>query len=253
MDSKSFAVGFRVQHTQDFINETQYGSFKEKLNAAPYKVTAKARDDRGVYSFCMCPGGYVVNASSEAGLLAVNGMSYSMRDGVNANSAIIVSVSKEDYPGDGPLAGIEFQRMLEKNAYDLCKGKIPVQLYGDFKENQSSTKEGNISVEVKGLYEFSNLRGIMPENLNQAFIDGMEQIGTKIPGFNAYDVVMAGIESRTSSPVRIHRDDRLMSNVKGLYPCGEGAGYAGGITSAAADGIFVAEEITKTYYLKNTI
>lgn len=248
MEAKSFAVGFRLQHPQEMIDRMQYGSAKDQFPPASYKVTAKAGDGRGVYSFCMCPGGYVVNASSEEGHLAVNGMSYSKRDGKNANSAIIISVTPEDYPEKGALGGISFQRMIEKRAYELCSGKIPVQLYGDFVKNIPSIELGDIAAEMKGEYALSNLRGILPEALNQAFMEGMEQLGHKIKGFDRADAVMAGIESRTSSPVRIHRDERLMSNVYGLYPCGEGAGYAGGITSAAADGIFVAEQITKTFF-----
>lgn len=248
MEPKSFAVGFRVQHPQEMIDNMQYGGTNGHFPPASYKVTAKTSGGRGVYSFCMCPGGYVVNASSESGMVAVNGMSYHKRDGRNANSAIIVSVTPEDYPGEGALCGIAFQRTLEKRAYEAAEGKIPVQLYGDFVDGKKSIQSGKIGVEVKGQYAFSNLRHILPEELNRAFMEGMEQFGRKIKGFDGKDTVMAGIESRTSSPVRIVRDGQLMSNIRGVYPCGEGAGYAGGITSAAADGIYVAEQIVKTYF-----
>lgn len=248
MEAKSFAVGFRVQHPQEMIDDLQYGTAKEFFPPAPYKVTAQTSQNRGVYSFCMCPGGYVVNASSEEGYLAINGMSYSKRDGVNANSAIIVSVTKDDFPDEGPLSGISFQRMLEKRAYDAATGKIPIQLFGDFVLDQKTTKLGSVSAQMKGEYELANLRHIMPETLNEAFMEGMKLIGQKMKGFDSPDTVMAGIESRTSSPVRICRDESLMSNIRGLYPCGEGAGYAGGITSAAADGMYVAEQITKTFF-----
>ena len=247
MEPKSFAVGFRVQHPQQMINESQYAKAWEQFPAASYKLTAQTSSDRGVYSFCMCPGGYVVNASSEKGYLAVNGMSYSGRDGKNANSAIIVSVTPEDFPSKDALGGIRFQRMIEKKAFEAANGKIPIQLLGDFKKNTCSEKAGNIGVEVKGQYAFANLRQILPEECNIAFLEGMENFGHKIQGFDSDDVIMAGVESRTSSPVRITRDEDLMSNIKGLYPCGEGAGYAGGITSAAADGIFVAEKIIHKY------
>lgn len=247
MEAKSFAVGFRVQHSQEMINKSQYGTCEAKLPAANYKVTAQTKSGRGVYSFCMCPGGYVVNASSEEGGVCVNGMSYSGRDGANANSAIIVSVTPEDFDKKDALSGVRFQRQLEEKAFSLAKGKIPVQLYGDFKENKESTKVLGTSVEVKGEYALTNLRPILPEALNEAFVEGMTGIGRKIKGFDAEDVILCGVESRTSSPLRILRNETLMSNIEGLYPCGEGAGYAGGITSAAVDGIRVAEQIVSTY------
>jgi hypothetical protein len=247
MEPKNFAVGFRVQHPQQMINESQYGTAWAQFPAAAYKLTAQTSGGRGVYSFCMCPGGYVVNASSEAGLLAVNGMSYSRRDGENANSAVIVSVTPEDFPDKDVLGGMHFQRMIEKRAFEAGCGRIPLQLYKDFKDNICSEKTGEIFPAVKGQYSFGNLRNILPDELNEAFIEGMEQFGHKIKGFDRDDVILAGVESRTSSPVRIKRDENLMSNIRGLYPCGEGAGYAGGITSAAADGIFIAEQIIKDH------
>ncbi|MCH5342550.1 MAG: FAD-dependent oxidoreductase [Acetatifactor sp.] len=272
MEAKSFAVGFRVEHPQEMINLSQYGVKESgKLGAAAYKVTAKTSSGRGVYSFCMCPGGYVVNASSEEGHLAVNGMSYSGRDGVNANSAIIVSVTPQDYGSDEPLSGIAFQRKLEEKAYRLAKGKIPVQRYGDFREAvKGSAKSGaepekikamqpaddnlkiadtsRITPQCKGDYEWADLSSILPEECNQAFVEGMEVFGRQIKGFDRSDTVLLGVESRTSSPVRICRGENLQSDgVRGLYPCGEGAGYAGGITSAAMDGIRVAEKIAEEF------
>jgi len=247
MEPKSFAVGFRIQHPQEMISRLQYGDMWEKLPAADYKVTAQTSGGRGVYSFCMCPGGYVVNASSENGMLAVNGMSYSGRDGKNANSAMIISVTPTDFDGKDALCGVRFQKELEQKAYQLAEGKIPIQLYGDFVNNQASTEAKDVSVEVKGQYAFCNLRGVLPIALEEAFMEGMEQIGQRIKGFDREDAVLAGVESRTSSPVRITRDENLVSSLAGLYPCGEGAGYAGGITSAAVDGIRVAEAIVKKY------
>lgn len=247
MEPKSFAVGFRMQHLQADINQTQYGDIPYSMPAAAYKVTAQTESGRGVYSFCMCPGGYVVNASSEAGRLAVNGMSYHDRAGLNSNSAMIVSVTPEDFPEQGPLSGVAFQRMIEENAYCIADGKVPLQRYSDFKANQPSIGCGKIQPQLKGQYAYGNLRTILPEALNESFIEGMEQIGQKIKDFNHDDVLMAGIESRTSSPIRITRDETLNSNILGLYPCGEGAGYAGGITSAAADGIYVAQKIAEKY------
>ncbi len=262
MEAKPFAVGFRVEHDQKLINESQYGSFyADKLPAASYKVTAKTKDGRGVYSFCMCPGGYVVNASSEENRLCVNGMSYSKRDSKSANSAIIVTISPEDYGDEHPLSGITFQRMLEERAYHVGQGKIPVQTYGSFKEKVCSKDElaqnaGGISLDesqqnllpsIKGQYVYTDITGVLPHNLNKDIVEGMEQFGRSIKGFNAPDALLLAVESRTSSPVRILRQENLQSQVTGLYPCGEGAGYAGGITSAAMDGIKVAEAIVQKY------
>ena len=250
MEAKAFAVGMRVEHPQSMINESQYGSADAGiLGAAAYKVAAKTSLGRGVYSFCMCPGGYVVNASSEEGYLAVNGMSYSDRSGQNANSAIIVSVTPEDFGCDHPLAGIYFQRELEKKAFTLGQGKIPVQRYGNFKKSVVKKTDGEfqgaeeITPCTKGDYSFADLTQLLPEECNTAFVEGMEQFGKMIKGFDRPDALLLGVESRTSSPVRIHRNDQLQSEIVGLYPCGEGAGYAGGIVSAAMDGVRIAEEI----------
>ena len=254
MEAKSFAVGFRVEHPQEMINESQYGRKDAGgLGAAPYKVTARTSTGRGVYSFCMCPGGYVVNASSEEGRLCVNGMSYSGRDSYNANSAIIVAVTPEDFGSDHPLAGVEFQRRLEEKAFAAGGGKIPMQRYGAFKAAVMGEKAAETNIEAgfvpltKGAYQSADLTGILPKECNQAFVEGMEHFGRIIKDFNRPDASMLGVESRTSSSVRIHRDETLQSQVRGLYPCGEGAGYAGGITSAAMDGMRIAEEIAKEY------
>lgn len=246
MEAKAFAVGFRVEHPQEMINAHQYrGADMRGLPPASYKVTSSYPTGRGVYSFCMCPGGYVVNASSEKGCLAVNGMSYQKRDGRNANSAVIVSVTPEDFPGGGAhlLAGVAFQRELEKRAYALGGGKIPQQLYGDYKMGRISTGFGDFPSQAKGACKFAELGGLLPEAMRQAFISGMERFAGYIPGFNRYDAVLSGVESRTSSPVRILRDGQFQSGIAGIYPCGEGAGYAGGIMSAAMDGMKVAEAI----------
>ncbi|MBR5578071.1 MAG: FAD-dependent oxidoreductase [Lachnospiraceae bacterium] len=246
MAAKPFAVGFRVEHPREMIDERQYGKeCPSCLMAAEYKVTAKSEEGRGVYSFCMCPGGYVVNASSENGHLAVNGMSYSDRAGKNSNSAIIVAVTPEDYPNQGPLGGVAFQRQLEKKAFQLAGGKVPVQYYKDFKkksEHSGIIPEG-FQPQIKGEFEFAKVNEILPEKLNQSFIQGMEHFHHLIPGFADDYAVVAGVESRTSSPLRILRNEYGESEFRGLYPCGEGAGYAGGITSAAMDGIFIAEQV----------
>ena len=268
MEAKSFAVGFRVEHPQELINLSQYAQRRpEALPPASYKLTAKTSEGRGVYSFCMCPGGYVVNASSEPGRLAVNGMSYSGRNGKNANSAIIVSVTPQDYGAGGPLAGIQFQRMLEERAFRAAGGAVPVQRYADYagteRENGSAVAEADGMVRekrerhvpadfapaIKGAWKFADLRDILPSSVRKAFLEGMEAFDRIIPGFADDAVCLSGVESRTSSPVRIPRDETLQSSVRGLYPCGEGAGYAGGITSAAMDGMRVAEAIAARYQI----
>lgn len=257
MEAKAFAVGLRTEHPQKLINDSQYGSEEpEFLPPASYKLTARTKEGRGVYSFCMCPGGYVVNASSEDGRLAVNGMSYSKRDTENANSAIVVSVTPQDYGSSHPLSGLAFQRKLEEKAYAVGKGKVPVERYGDFKRAVIGQPQGKAESEedleeylpqIKGQWQFAPVHHIMPEALNRAFVEGMEAFGRIIDGFAMDQTLLSGIESRTSSPVRIHRDASGQSKIRGLYPCGEGAGYAGGITSAAMDGIRIAELIAKEY------
>lgn len=270
MEPKPFAVGFRVEHPQKLINQAQYGMEEnEILGSAPYKLTASI-NGRGVYSFCMCPGGYVVNASSEEGHLAVNGMSYYKRDSKNANSAVIITISPSDY-GDGtdPLSGVAFQRELERKAYLAGKGSVPVERFGDFREaalqGEANKKDdtflpdaAQVSIRkekdaergmaefspcIKGAWQFGKVHEILPEELSRDFALGMEDFSKVIPGFADDSVLIEGVESRTSSPIRILRDEHLESDIRGLFPCGEGAGYAGGITSAAMDGIKVAEEI----------
>lgn len=259
MTQKDFAVGFRVEHPQSKINLAMYGNDENVtkiLGAAPYKLTYKSSFGKGVYSFCMCPGGYVVNASSEKERLCINGMSYSKRDGQNANSAIIMTVGTQEFGSDHPLAGIEFQRKIENNAYKAAQGKIPVQYYRDFKNSVEGTNTSINDLDIlfenkpqtKGQYEFTDVTKVLNDNINKAFIEGMEYFGKIINGFNDDYTLVSAIEARTSSPVRIERDESFQSTShKGLYPCGEGAGYAGGITSAAMDGIKVAEAIAKIY------
>lgn len=247
MEVKNFAVGFRVEHPQAMINEALYGRQNVEMPASPYKVTANFPNGRGVYSFCMCPGGYVVNSSSEEKRLVVNGMSYSGRNSSTANSAIIISVTTEDFGGSDPLAGMRYQQKLEEKAFKLCSGKIPQQLYGDYCENRISTAYGDFSSNAKGLCQFANLRDLFHSDIENSFINGMQHFAQIVPGFDRKDAILSGIESRTSSPLRILRNENFESMIKGLYPCGEGAGYAGGITSAAMDGIKVAEAIIKKY------
>lgn len=248
MQAKSFAVGVRMEHPQEMMNISQYGKdYPSCLPAAAYKVTRQTGGGRGVYSFCMCPGGYVVNASSEEGRLAVNGMSYQARDSRNANSAMIVTVTPEDFGSSDVLAGVEFQRKLERAAFRLGNGNIPVQLFGDFCRNTASAVLGEVEPCMKGKYELSNVREIFPKELSAALEEGIRGCDALIHGFSRADAVLSGVESRTSSPVRILRNEDFESDIRGLYPCGEGAGYAGGITSAAMDGLKIAEAIAKKY------
>ena len=247
MSSKPFAIGVRIMHPQDMINKSQYGDVV--LPPASYKLTHKAKNGRGVYSFCMCPGGFVVNASSGENRLVINGMSNHNRGEYCANSAIIVTVSDKDF-GNEVLSGIEFQRNLESKTYEVGDSFIPVQLYKDFKNNKVSTSFGEFNPVIKGNYKFCNLNDIFPEDIINALIEGIDSFGKKIKGFDRDDAILAAIESRTSSPVRIIRDDNFESNIKGIYPIGEGAGYAGGITTSAIDGLKVVEKLLFDY---NTI
>ena len=246
MESKSFAVGIRIQHPQEMINESQYGSYSKYLKPASYKLTYQTNKKRGVYSFCMCPGGYVVNASSEKEKLVINGMSNNKRETENANSAIVVTVTPNDY-GTSPLDGIEFQRNLERKAYEVGSGKIPIQLLKDYYENKKTLKLEEVNPIFKGNYQLSNINEIFPDYINDSIKEAIVNFGTKIKGYDRSDAIVAGVESRTSSPVRINRNDEYMCNIRGIYPCGEGAGYAGGITTSAMDGIKVAESIMSFY------
>ncbi len=247
MKAKPFAIGVRIEHPQEMINNNQYGKELSKLlPPASYKLTYTTKENRGVYSFCMCPGGYVVNASSEKNHLAINGMSNYKRDTKNANSALVVTVTPNDF-GNNPLDGIKFQRQLEELAYQKGNGLIPVQLYKDFKNNIKTTELGEIIPINKGGYTFSNLNEILPEYISKSLKEAIPYFNNKIKGYSRDDAVISAIESRTSSPVHIERDELGQSNIKGIYPCGEGSGYAGGITTAAMDGIKVAEFIAKNY------
>lgn len=273
MEAKAFAVGFRMEHPQTMIQESQYGVSAHKLPAAPYKVTAQTSSGRGVYSFCMCPGGKVVNASSETGYLAVNGMSYHARDGKNANSAIVVTVNPTDmtewveqWKSDNNrdawtsmplsevmmsrhpvLAAMNFQRVIERRAYEQMQGKVPVQLFGDYCQHIASTGYGEVTPDICGAHDLGQVRNILPVELGNAIEEGIHMFGSQIRGFDREDALLSGVESRTSSPVRILRNESMESAVAGLYPCGEGAGYAGGITSAAVDGLKMAEAIVSRY------
>jgi uncharacterized protein len=247
MERKAFAIGVRVEHPEEMIARNQYGeAWKHpSLPVADYKLTHRAADGRGVYSFCMCPGGTIVNASSEAGHVVCNGMSDFARDGRNANSAIVVQVGPEDFGGGGPLAGVAFQRQWEELAFKAGGGdlSLPVQTLADFAAGRVSAALSSIKPDVRGLWRLGEISGALPPYVSRDIVEAMAAFDRKIKGFAQPDTVLAGVETRTSSPVRILRDEACESPIKGLFPCGEGAGYSGGIMSSAVDGIKVAEAI----------
>lgn len=250
MEPKPFAMGLRIEHKRADIDVMKYGDdpeYAKLLPAADYKMTHQASNGRAVYSFCMCPGGYVVNASSEHGETCVNGMSYSGRDGENSNSAIVVNVTPEDYGSDHPLAGMKFQRRWEKAAYEAGQGAVPVQLFGDYRRDIPTEKLGGVKPQIKGKYRLTSLKCCLPEYIKDAIIEGVVSFDKRMPGYSSDDAVLSGIEARTSSPVRMIRGDELRCEGTCIYPCGEGAGYAGGITSAAVDGMKVAEAIASRF------
>ncbi len=254
MNAKSFAVGFRFIHPQSLVNYWSYGTEDADtlgLPPADYKVTNTASNGVRVYSFCMCPGGYVVNASSETGRICVNGMSEYKRDGRYANSAIIAAVDPDDFvqdvvSKDHPLAGMYFQRNVEEEAHRRGCGDLPVQYFTDYEKNTESSEIRDLTDCVKGRTKPAGLRFIYSDKIDEAIIESVHKFGYTRKDFDA-ESVMVGVETRTSSPIRIERYDTLESDIKGLYPCGEGAGYAGGIVSAAADGIRCAEKIIERY------
>ncbi len=249
MVQKPFSVGVRIEHLQSDINKALYGEFAENknLSAADYKLACHLKNGRGVYTFCMCPGGEVINSSSERGGLTVNGMSNSRRDGINSNSALLVGIEPTDFSGDDVLAGCRLQEKIEKCAFDLNKGNVPVDTVGHFVfgEEFEITK---VEPTVKPQYDFGDFTKIFPEFVTESLKEGIKEFGKKISGFDAPWAVLTAPETRSSAPVRILRNESMESiSVKGLYPCGEGAGFAGGIVSAAVDGMEVAERIINLY------
>lgn len=252
-EQKPFAIGVRIEHLQSMIDENQYGKMAghKRLKAADYRLSySSIKYQRPCYSFCMCPGGIVVAAASEDGRLVTNGMSEYKRDMKNANSAIVVGVTAEDFKSNHPLAGVEFQRYYEKLAYKAGGGnyKAPVQLVSDLFKDKVSNRIGNVKPSYTGGYVFSDLKKCLPDYVIPVIKEGLLEFDRKIKGFASNDAVLTGIETRTSSPVRITRDDKYESvTIEGFYPCGEGAGYAGGIVSAAVDGIRTAEKIMQKY------
>lgn len=249
MEQKPFAMGVRIEHLQEDINKALYGDFwdSEYLGAADYKLWTHLENGRGVYTFCMCPGGEVINASSEENALAVNGMSMSRRDGKNANSALLVNVNPEDFGSDDIFAGCELQKKIEETAYNIGKGDVPITTVGHFCFGENM-KIGRVKPTVKPKYTFADFEKIFPEFITDSLKQGIKIFGTKIRGFDSHDAILTAPETRSSSPIRMVRNENMQSvTIENLYPCGEGAGYAGGIVSAAVDGILAAEKIIEKY------
>lgn len=245
MEKKNFSVGVRIEHKQQMINESQYGENpKLKLPPAEYKL-AYHGEDRSCYTFCMCPGGTVMASSSEEGTIVTNGMSTFARDGENANSAVLVNITPEDFKGDFPLEGMYFQQELEEKAFKLggSNYNAPIQRVEDFLNNTKSTFIGEVKPTYKPGVTLANLQEILPDFVTKTLKEGLIYFDKKIAGFASADAILTGVETRSSSPVTIKRNEQKMASVQGIYPCGEGAGYAGGIMSAAVDGIKVANAI----------
>ena len=247
LSRKPFAIGARIEHRQKMINRAQYGAAAEHpaLGAADYKLAVHLPGGRSVYTFCMCPGGQVVAAASEEGGVVVNGMSLYARDGENANSALLVNVLPEDFGGDDPLAGVAFQRRWERAAFEAGGGDwcAPAQKVGDFLAKRPSEGPGSVRPSYRPGVKWGSLDGCLPGFVTESLREALPLLDKKLHGFSHPDAVLTGVETRSSSPVRIERDEDCQSNLRGLYPCGEGAGYAGGIMSAAVDGMRCAEAV----------
>ncbi len=249
IEQKEFAVGVRIEHLQDAIGKSQYGPQYRLLPPADYKLVSHA-GERAAFTFCMCPGGVVIPSASEEGGVVTNGMSNFAREGRNANSALVVQVKREDFGGEHPLAGVEFQRRLERAAFLAGGGeyRAPVQLVGDFLAGRESGRFGEVLPSYARGTSFASLNAFLPEVITRTMREALPDMENKLNGFASPDAVLTGVESRTSSPVRILRGEDLQAvGKRGVYPCGEGCGYAGGITSAAADGLRVAEKIVKKF------
>ena len=243
MEPKPFAMGVRIEHKQTMIDESQYGTYDPVLPPADYKLVEHL-DNETVYTFCMCPGGYVVAAASEEGRVVTNGMSYADRDGENANAALLVTLNPADFPYEGTLGGMKWQRQIEEAAYNISGSyKAPAQLVGDFLKKQASTGAGEIQPTYRPGVHWCDLHAVLPEKITGALAEALPKLDGRLKGFASSDAVMTAPETRSSSPVRIVRDESRQSKIAGLYPTGEGAGYAGGIMSAAIDGIVTAEAI----------
>ena len=249
MEPKGFSMGVRIEHLQSDIDLTQYGRERGKLPAADYSLNVHLPDGTSAYTFCMCPGGYVFAAASEQGGVVTNGMSYSGRGGENSNSALLVTLHPKDFPYEGVLGGMYWQREIEQKAFSYGGGNYcaPAQLAGDFMNNRPSVGAGKVKPQYRPGVVWGDLREVLPERIYAVLEKALPELGKKLPGFDNPDAVMTAPETRSSSPVRIIRNTELQSSVSGLYPCGEGAGYAGGISSAAVDGMRCAEAVIRKY------
>ncbi|MFZ2310094.1 MAG: NAD(P)/FAD-dependent oxidoreductase [Patescibacteria group bacterium] len=251
MTAKPFAMGVRIEHLAENINKAQYGDFynNPKLGTAKYKLVEHLEGERSVYTFCMCPGGYVMAAASEPGYLVVNGMSEYAQDGANSNSALLVPIAVSDFKSSHPLAGVEFQRYWEKKAYDLggSNYQAPAQLVGDFLIGRPSTEIKSVKPSYPLGVKLTSLETCLPDYVVSSLKKALPVMAQKISGFSHPEAVLTGVETRSSSPVRIDRNQQLESNIAGLYPIGEGAGHAGGIVSSAIDGMIAAETIIAKY------
>ena len=246
MERKPFSMGVRIEHRQKDIDLAQYGRERGALPPADYSLNVHLPDGSSAYTFCMCPGGQVFAAASEEGGVVTNGMSYSRRDGENANAALLVTLHTEDVPGEGVLAGMVWQRAIERRAYEVTGSyKAPAQLVGDFLAGRPSTGPGRVQPSYAPGVCWGDLRQVLPEKVCTVLSAALPALGKKLRGFDDADAVLTGPETRSSSPVRILRDADLQGSYRGLYPCGEGAGYAGGITSAAVDGLRCAEAVLR--------
>jgi hypothetical protein len=251
MENKPFAVGVRIEHTQKFINEAMLHEFAqdERLIPARYSLTCRTSQNKGVYTFCMCPGGYVINASSQPGALAVNGMSYADRGNENANAALLVQIDERDY-GTELFAGLDYQRALEEKAYALAggNGAIPVQKAKDYLQNKPSSEFGQVKSSLIGPTAFKDLNELFSSPVNEALHEALEQFEKTIPGYVQSDALLSGVESRSSSAIKMVRDPQSrMNNIYGLFACGEGAGYAGGIMTSAIDGLHAAMALMSVF------
>ncbi|MBQ9761723.1 MAG: hypothetical protein IJV82_01450 [Oscillospiraceae bacterium] len=242
MEPKPFSMGVRIEHPQSLINRAQYGAENPVLPPADYKLV-KHLENETVYTFCMCPGGYVVAAASEEGGVVTNGMSYADRDGENANAALLVTLNPADFPYEGPLGGVRWQRQIEQAAYQVGGYRAPAQLVGDFLGNRPSTGPGSVQPTYRPGVTWCDLRDVLPEKITSALRKAIPELERNLKGFSNPDGVLTAPETRSSSPVRILRDESRQSTLRGLYPAGEGAGYAGGIMSAAIDGMQSAEAL----------
>ncbi len=251
IEQKPFSLGVRIEHLQERIDKVQYGKYYDhpKLKAGDYKLSYHGKNGRGLYTFCMCPGGEVIGASSEKNRLVTNGMSRYKRDEENANSALLVSVYPKDFGDEDPLAGVAFQRKWEEKAFYLGGGNYhaPVQRVEDFLKGRKTRSLGEVTPSYQPGYVFENLDQTLPDYVVATMKEGLPALDHKLRGFAHPDAILTGVETRSSSPIRILRDPRFQSSVAGLYPAGEGAGYAGGIISAAVDGLKIAEEIIKNH------